>query len=169
MPLLPHDRFALDSPLSPENAAARLAGVVERRQLVRIGRWPNTRDFEGEVREGRFAIQRVLAHRNPFRPLIRGTIEARERGSRLEGTMSLHPLATACLCLLATMGAAGLLASLLGALPGAPTGVGRLMPLVPLVFVVLFVSVSFAHEARAARTILMDHLAATDAARESPR
>jgi hypothetical protein len=43
------------------------------------------------------------------------------------------------------------------------------MPLVPLVFVVLFVSTTFAFEARAARTLLMGHLAATDAGRESPR
>jgi len=168
MPILPHDRFALDSPLSPEHAAARLAEVVERRQLLRIGRWPNTREFEGEVGEGSFAIQRILRYRNPFRPLIRGTIEARERGSRLQGTMSLHPLAIASVGLLIGMGAVGLLVILLGVIPGGPTGAGRLAPLMPMAVLVLLVSAAFAHEARAARTILMDRLAATDAGRERP-
>jgi hypothetical protein len=168
MPILPHDRFALDSPLSPEHAAARLAEVVERRQLLRIGRWPNTREFEGEVGEGSFAIQRILRYRNPFRPLIRGTIEARERGSRLQGTMSLHPLAIASVGLLIGMGAVGLLAILLGVIPDGPTGAGRLAPLMPMAVLVLLVSAAFAHEARAARTILMDRLAATDAGRERP-
>jgi len=169
MPILPHDRFAFDSPLSPEHAAARLAEVVERRQLLRIGRWPNTREFEGEVGEGSFAIQRILRYRNPFRPLIRGTIEARERGSRLQGTMTLHPLAIACVGLLIAMGAAGLLVTLLGAIPEGPTGPGRLAMLMPMAVLVLVASAAFAYEARAARALLMDHLAATDAAREAPR
>lgn len=83
--------------------------------------------------------------------------------------MTLHPLARASVIILVAMGSAGLLAGLLGVLPESPTGPERLAPLVPVVFVILFASVAFAHEARAARILLMDHLAATDAARERPR
>lgn len=90
MPLLPFDSFSIDTPLSASEAAARLANVVEPRRLLRLG--GGEKPFEGVVSGDSFAIRRVIGYRNSFLPEIRGRIEATASGSRVRGTMRLHPL-----------------------------------------------------------------------------
>jgi len=163
MPLLPHDRFAFDSPLSPDEASVRLAGFVEPRRMIRFGRGPTTRDFEGEVAARSFHVQRVIGYNNSFLPRIRGTIQPGERGSRVEGTMSLHPVVGIFLCI--WMGAAAIygLATSVAAIYGGSGPGDVLIPCGMLLFGWVLTSGAFTFEARVARRLLMDCLAATDA------
>jgi hypothetical protein len=96
MPFLPHDRFAFDSPLSPDEASSRLADLVEPRPRYRLVYGPLSRPFEGEVTPRIFRIRRVvLGRRGAFALDIQGAIRRGARGSRIEGTMALHPLSRA--------------------------------------------------------------------------
>lgn len=93
MPLLPYERFIIETPLLPARAAQALADNVEPRRLLRFGR--GEKAFEGEVADNGFSIQRVIGYRNSFLPRIQGTFERSPNGTRVSGTMKLHPLALA--------------------------------------------------------------------------
>lgn len=91
MPLIPFDRFDVESPLPAEELSSRLAGSVEPKRWLRSGR--GERPFEGTVEdEGRFRIQRVIGYRNSFLPTLAGTVERTPGGSRIRGTMTMSPL-----------------------------------------------------------------------------
>lgn len=90
MPLLPYDTLLIDSPLSVARAGQRLQQATGPRKWVRWFGVP-VHPFEGTVTANEVRIQRGMGYQNSFLPQIRGRIEPRAEGSRLEGTMSLHP------------------------------------------------------------------------------
>jgi hypothetical protein len=48
--------------------------------------------FIGSVEAGTFDLRRVIRYRNSFIPLVRGRITSAPMGSRVDVTMSLHPV-----------------------------------------------------------------------------
>ena len=97
MLILPFDTFDIRSPLTAPDAAARLASAVAKDSLRRHG--GPEREFAGTVGDGRFRVQRIIHYQNSFLPRIRGRIEPAPGGSRIRGTMMLHPLVIAFLLL----------------------------------------------------------------------
>lgn len=89
VPLIPFDRFVIESPLAPARAAAELASNVEPRQWIRFRRGASA--FEGEVWETDFRISRMIGYNNAFLPRIHGGFERSPHGTRVSGTMRLHP------------------------------------------------------------------------------
>ncbi|HEX2076128.1 MAG TPA: hypothetical protein VHG08_00415 [Longimicrobium sp.] len=90
MPLLPFDTLLIDSPLSVDQACQRLQQATGPRKWFRWSGMP-AHPFEGTVTANEVRIQRGIRYQNSFLPQIHGRIEPRAQGSRLVGTMSLHP------------------------------------------------------------------------------
>lgn len=162
MRLLPKDTLLIESPLPAAEALARLRAATGPWKLFRLGRVPYA--LEGEVDADRVEVQRVIYYRNSFLPRVRAVVEPMPRGSRLRGTLSLHPLVVAFLVVW------------LGALLVAPVAVFLTVPreqpralfmLVPFAFLVvvwLLVVGAFSYEVKRARALLAELLAAGSAA-----
>jgi hypothetical protein len=90
MPLLPPNPLIIDSPLSADEALARLRAATGAPRWVRF-RAPAT-PFEGEVTGHEFRIRRAINYQNSWLPRIRGHVEPRAEGCQLTARMSLHPL-----------------------------------------------------------------------------
>ena len=90
MKLLPYRRFAIDSPLTPDEVAARLRDAIEPPRMVAFSR--PERPLVGRLDGTTFDVMRSVTGRNSFRPRVRGTIEAAGSGARLTGTMQLHEI-----------------------------------------------------------------------------
>jgi len=164
MPLLPSDRFVFDSPLSPDEAAERLGGLVEPTRMFRLMRGPLTRPFEGEVAPRIFRIRRVvLGRRKAFAPQIHGTMRRVAHGSRIEGTMSLHPLTRAFLSTYLGFAVFFIFVFSAVALRDGSGAALVLMPCVLFLFAWAMTKITFTEETRAARRLLADGLAATSA------
>lgn len=88
--LFPYREFQFETRLSPEEVGARLAAAVEPARWFFQFREPR-RPFEGAVGSGEFRITRVIGYRNAFLPVVSGRVVATAGGSRVEGTMELHP------------------------------------------------------------------------------
>lgn len=86
--MLPQKRFSIQSALSPDQARSRLLEAIGPARKTVLSR--DSRPFTGSMTGGSFRITRTSRGRNSFRPLIRGSIEPSDRGSRIQGTMRLH-------------------------------------------------------------------------------
>lgn len=90
MPLLPYRTLVINSPLSIDDARARLQDMTGPSKIVRFS--SPSRPFEGVVSgSNEVDIRRAIMHRNSFVPQIHGRLEAQPTGCRLNATMSLHP------------------------------------------------------------------------------
>jgi hypothetical protein len=85
--LFPFRRFRLETRLSPEEVAARLAAAIGSRWRV-----DRSRQFTGKLNAGKFRAVRLIRGGNSFLPSIRGRISANVNGSIVEGSMMLHPV-----------------------------------------------------------------------------
>ena len=90
MKLLPYRRFAIDTPLTPGEVAARLREAIEPPRTLAFSR--PERPLVGRLDGTTFDVMRSVTGRNSFRPRVRGTIEAAGSGARLTGTMQLHEI-----------------------------------------------------------------------------
>ena len=149
MPLLPYDTLLIDSPLSVEQAAARLQRAIGPRPWFPFG--PRPRPFHGEFTGHQVRIQRAIAYQNSFLPHIEARLEPRAEGCRLVGTMSLHPLVGVFMLFwVAVLVLIGLSAAV-GGLAQGETGSGAWMPVGMLIFGWVLCSGAFTVEARIAR------------------
>lgn len=91
MPPFGRERFRIESPLPPDEVAARMAAAVEPVRGFRWSAGPPGRPFQGEVGPDGFRVTRVFReHAMP--PVVAGRIAwAAGGGSVVEGTMALHP------------------------------------------------------------------------------
>jgi len=152
MRLVPRDTLLIESPLPAVDALARLRAATGPRKLFRLGRVPYA--LEGEVDADRVEVQRVIHYRNSFLPRIRAVVEPMPRGSRLRGTLSLHPLVIAFLVVwfgILLAAPVGILATLP---PEEPRALFMLVPFAFLVVVWLVIAGAFSYEANRARKLL---------------
>jgi hypothetical protein len=121
---MPYYRYEWNVQLSPEEVAARIAGITDKPRSF----WESFRGwspgkgskqhFRGTVSHLSFRLQRDIGYRNSFLPIIRGQISSEGRGSRIQMTMYLHPFtavfmaAWLSIALGATLAAAGHYATL---------------------------------------------------------
>jgi hypothetical protein len=157
VPLLPYDKFSIETPLPLQDAAARLAAAVEPRKFWRFG--AGKRAFEGEVNAPEFRIRRLISYRNSFLPEIRGRIVPTKDGSRLDATLRLHGFVIAFLLVwfaLAFLIGGSYVAHALatGAIGDAAVSIGI------FAFAWILTSGAFTFEAHKARTILRELLGA---------
>jgi hypothetical protein len=151
MPLLPFERFEIRSRLPLAEVTSRLAAAVEPKRWLRFGK--AERPFEGRVEGQEFRIQRIIGYRNSFLPRIYGRFTPDPPGCRVEGTLTLHPLAAAFMVV--WIGAVVLIG---GAFAINPPAEGRLLahllPVAMLLFGWALATVPFTYEARRARRML---------------
>jgi len=152
VPLLPFDTFSLETPLAPGEVRARLAAAVEPKRRLRLGggRCP----FEGEVEGDSFRVSRVINYRNSFLPHVRGRVVPAAAGSRIEGSMALHPAVLAFIavwCGLVLLIGVGVWGAMLADGRWRP---GALVPLGMLAFLWALSAGAFTVEARRARAML---------------
>lgn len=83
-----HRSFSFDTLLAPGEVVTRLVAATEPIQWF----WKSTRTLQGKVSADRFEVLRVPSYHNSFAPLIRGNIQPSPTGTRVEGTMFLHPI-----------------------------------------------------------------------------
>jgi hypothetical protein len=83
----------IESPLPSEEVLARLRAATGPRKWRGLGPVPHL--FEGEIRGDRVEIRRVIGYNNGSLPRIEADVEPTPEGSRIRGTLSMHPLATA--------------------------------------------------------------------------
>ena len=89
---MPYYRFDIDSPLTPEEAARRIADRVAPAprayfSLFRAKPPADAKPFLGKVGKDGFRIRRTIHHRNDFQPQVRGSIGEAREGSRTTVTM----------------------------------------------------------------------------------
>lgn len=84
---LPFRRFAIDSELSPEEALARIRGIVEPRSPFLAAFSRTNKLFAGEVSRDGFKIMRIISYGNGRLPVVRGVFEATPSGTRVAITM----------------------------------------------------------------------------------
>ena len=157
MPLLPFDRFSIETSLTSDEVRNALASAAEPRKWFRFG--PGRCSFEGEVGIDSFRLRRIIGYRNSFLPDIRGRIMATNGGSTVEGTMSLHPIVLGFM--IVWFGGVLLIGGAMSVAMLA-RGVWQPMVLVPLgmlAFGWILTSGAFTFEARKARALLVEMLA----------
>ncbi|MGH1365425.1 MAG: hypothetical protein ACRBF0_17820 [Calditrichia bacterium] len=94
MKFLPKDSFCYRTPMTIEEATAKLEAHLEPQKMVRMSRTGN-KAFEGELKGGRFNMWRILNYKNSFAPQINGRIEPDVSGSRIDVHLFIHPLGLA--------------------------------------------------------------------------
>lgn len=92
---MPIYRFHFDTPLSPDEAIARVQAVTGEpgrfgKPICHLGK--SSPLFLGNVDHSAFQILRNIQGRNSFLPQIRGRIVPTAAGSRITATMFVHPL-----------------------------------------------------------------------------
>jgi hypothetical protein len=165
MRLLLRDTLLIESPLAAADTLARLRAATGPRKLFRFGRVDYA--LEGEVDADRVEIQRVIYYRNSFLPRIRAVVEPLPRGSRLRGTLSLHPLVIAFLIVWFGALLAAPIAILLTLPREEPRTLFMLIPAAFLIVAWLLIAGVFSYEADRARKMLREILQAA-ADPESP-
>jgi hypothetical protein len=167
MPRLPYDTLLIESPLSVTQARARLERATGPREWLRTWGFLSvpSHPFVGTITDHQVSIQRAIAYQNSFLPHIEAHLEPRAEGSRLAGTMSLHPLVGVFMIVWVVM---LVLMGLLAApadLANAEFDEGRWIPLGMLIFGWVLCSGAFTIEARIARKRLAALLEGTAAER----
>jgi len=94
MKFLPKDSFSYRTTLTIEEATAKLEAHLEPQKMVRMSRTGN-KAFEGELKDGRFNMRRILNYKNSFAPQIDGRFEPDASGSRIDVNLFIHPLGLA--------------------------------------------------------------------------
>ncbi|MBB4636860.1 hypothetical protein [Longimicrobium terrae] len=155
MRLLPYDKLLIHSPLPVGQAEARLRESVGPERYLQFNAGPLP--FLGEVNGTEVRIHRSTAHENSFVPRIHARLEVHEQGSRLAGTMSLHPFVLAFLVVWVTGTVIALRQMVARASRGEPAS-GVAIPIAMLAFMYLLTSVSFWWEADVARRHLKEIL-----------
>jgi hypothetical protein len=88
MPLIPFERFALETHLPMAEVVRRMREVVEPRRWWRVG--PCARPLEGEVGDQSFEISRIITYLNLFVPQVIGRLEPTRQGTRVTATLRVH-------------------------------------------------------------------------------
>jgi hypothetical protein len=160
VPLLPFDRFKIETTLTSDEVHNILAANVEPSQWLRFR--GNRCPWEGEVMTESFRIRRIIRYRNSYLPLLRGHIIATSGGSIVEGTMTLQPIVLGFMIFwfsgVILLGGS-MTVSLLAHGAWQPMA---LIPLGMLVFGWILTSGAFTFEARKARASLGEMLGSTD-------
>ncbi len=153
-------RFQLELPLTTEDAVERVRTLVRERpgfmQAFKesFGRRPlGAPPFIGRVTGNDFTLCRDIRYRNSFLPRIRGHVGSCPSGTRVDITMSLHPLIV--MFILVWFGAVG--SAAVGMLTHGKTA-EALFPAGMCVFLVLMTVAGFYPEAIKARRILEEKL-----------
>lgn len=131
----PFRRFELATSLRPDEVERRLSSELDPDRFGLFGT-PGSRSWIGAVEGGRLRMQRRIAHRNSFLPVVRVAIAPASHGATLDVRLAMHPLviafmavwmSIACLIVvaglvaLATQGSPFVLFALL--FPAAGTGI----------------------------------------------
>lgn len=91
LPLFFYKRFTIDSPLSHEEAVAKLSEVLAPLRVFYFGFETRPEVFQGSVSKDGFQIARIIRYRNSFLPMLYGHFYPRETGVRIRVVMTLHP------------------------------------------------------------------------------
>ncbi len=90
MKIIPYDAFTLHTHLSPQEIAKRLKTHTEERKAFRLT--VHSDDFEGEIDETCFALQRVAHFNKSSYPVAEGDFESGGRGTIVRIRMRLNTL-----------------------------------------------------------------------------
>ena len=95
--LLPYEKFEIEASLSLEQSRQRLASIIGRKpsfaeSFKYMFRKSGTDQFMGEVTQEGFKIRRIIYYRNSFLPQITGQFLPSPRGTKVQVTMTLHPV-----------------------------------------------------------------------------
>jgi hypothetical protein len=91
MKIIPYDVFTLHTHLRPQEIAKRLKTHTEERKAFRLTP-VHSDDFEGEIDETGFALQRVAHFNQSFYPVAEGDIESGGRGAIVKIRMRLNTI-----------------------------------------------------------------------------
>jgi hypothetical protein len=162
---MPIYRFQLKSPLPIEAVTRRIQRVVREKprflQSIKesFGGRKISQPFIGVVTDDSFRIYRDISYRNSFLPQIKGALVTAPTGTDVSVTMSIHPLVA--LFMLFWLGGVGY-----GALAGFASQEARgalsLVPTGMFIFGIGLTAFGFYPEARKARRLLEEAIAATD-------
>ncbi len=91
-PLFPYWKFIIHSPLSHQQALARLSGITAPFQWRFSYRWDKPEQFMGTVSTNEFRIRRILQYRNSFAPTIYGRFLSTQGDLQIQIIMRLNPI-----------------------------------------------------------------------------
>ena len=89
IPVIPYEQWAIDTSLSREEAARRLAERVQRRVRDRSRRG-TVGAYEGSVSDRGFNINRIVRYEHAFVPVVRGKFRVHGNKLRVEVLATLH-------------------------------------------------------------------------------
>ena len=91
MKLLPYDKFELTVKLPVWEVQRRLLENVPERKFF-SGMFDEPKPFKGKIEETTFKIYRNIWYRNSGLPVLHGTLEECESGTKITVIMKLHGL-----------------------------------------------------------------------------
>lgn len=80
---MPWRRFLIETHLTRAQALSQLQEMTEPRKLIRFARPRRAHDFEGEITEAGFKLQRIIRYRNSFRPVFVGRLDDSPAGTSI--------------------------------------------------------------------------------------
>jgi hypothetical protein len=91
MNALPYFRLDIRTTLTVEQAKSLLRTHIRPQRRFRFS-WPARRGYEGfAYAESRFRLNRLIAYRNSFLPLVYVRVDDEEGGARVRALASMHP------------------------------------------------------------------------------
>ena len=96
MKILPYETFQIQTSLPLDGAIDLMRQNVEPKKWLRLSR--SHKLFEGDVSSAGFKIMRIIHYRNSFLPVIQGTFEQGDEGTKINIKMRLHRLVMAFMC-----------------------------------------------------------------------
>jgi hypothetical protein len=96
MKILPYETFQIQTSLPLDGIVDLMRQNVEPKKWLRFSR--SHKLFEGDVSSAGFKIMRIIHYRNSFLPVIQGTFEQGDEGTRINIRMRLHQLVMAFMC-----------------------------------------------------------------------
>jgi len=96
MKLWAHDRFEIETAMTPGEIVTKLNSKIEPTKLLRFSS-PHA-PFQGKISQNGFKITRIIHYRNSFLPVISGKFLSCFSGTKVEINMGLHPIVIAFMC-----------------------------------------------------------------------
>lgn len=140
----------------------RIDGAVAPETDGWFSRSRSDRPFKGWTVGQEFELTRVIHYRNSFLPTISGTVEAASRGSRVSGTMSIHPAVLVFMAVWITFVGAATVGLVRQSFASGDLSPALLVPFGMLAFGLALPLIGFIPEARRATRILTELVSGTN-------
>ena len=150
MNLLPYQDVSFRSGLNAAEVSKKLRGYIKPETATNSGYWGtrNTKEYEGEVGENKFKIQKIIQSLYSVIPVISGTFIQESGGTKINMKMRLSTIPLIAVCAFGGLAIVLFIAISISTYFWAHLNFGFLIPLGFMTFLYLMVTIAFNLECR---------------------